>query len=196
MFAAVVLGYMAEMLEDVCGNTILSKECVMLRDEIDQGIKKYCITEHPKYGKIYACETDGLGNYSMIDDANIPSLLSAPYIGYSDKNDEIYKNTRSFLLSGDNPYYFEGKYAKGIGSNHTPHGYIWHMALVMQGITSTDDAEKKELLDMIVNTDAGTGYLHESFLADDPNVYTREWFTWPNSLFAEFVEMCVDEKII
>jgi meiotically up-regulated gene 157 (Mug157) protein len=52
------------------------------------------------------------------------------------------------------------------------------------------------MLDMIVNTDADTGYLHEGFLADDPTEFTREWFTWPCSLFAEFVEKCVDEGII
>ena len=196
MFAVVVLGNMAEMLEKICGNTSLAEECIKLRTEIDEGIKKYCITEHPIYGEIYACETDGLGNYSIIDDANIPSLLSIPYIGYADKNDELYLNTRRFLLSKDNPYYFEGKYAKGIGSRHTPNGYIWHMALVMQGLTSESAEEKKELLDMIINTDADTLYLHEGFNADNPYEYTREWFTWPNSLFAEFIEICVDQNII
>ena len=196
MFAVVVLGYMSEMLKEVCKNTSLADECEALKAEIDAGIKKYCIVEHEKYGKIYACETDGMGNYSMIDDANIPSLLSIPYIGYAPKNDEIYQNTRSFLLSRDNPFYFEGKCAKGIGSRHTPDNYIWHMALVMQGLTSTSKEEKLEMLEMIVNTDADTGYLHEGFNADNPYEFTREWFTWPNSLFAEFVERCVDENIL
>ena len=137
-----------------------------------------------------------MGNYSMIDDANIPSLLSIPYIGYSEVTDEIYQNTRKFLLSDENPYYFEGKYAKGIGSRHTPKNYVWHMALVMQGMTTTDKNEKLEILDIIPNPDAGTGYLHEGFDVDDPYVYTRAWFTWPNSLFAEFVEQCVDQNIL
>lgn len=132
----------------------------------------------------------------MIDDANIPSLLSIPYIGYSEVTDEIYQNTRKFLLSAENPYYFEGKYAKGIGSRHTPENYVWHMALVMQGMTATDKKEKLEILKMITDTDADTGYLHEGFHVDDPYVYTREWFTWPNSLFAEFVEQCVDQHIL
>lgn len=196
MFAVVVLEYMSEMLIDVCGNTELARECDSLKADIDNGIKKYCIVEHEKYGKIYACETDGNGNYCMIDDANIPSLLSIPYIGYADKEDVIYQNTRKFLLSEDNPFYFEGKYAKGIGSRHTPDNYIWHMALVMQGLTSASKDEIKELLEMITNTDADTGYLHEGFNADNPHEFTREWFTWPNSLFAEFVERCVDEGLI
>ena len=196
MFAVVVLGYMEEMLTEVCGNADLASQCAKLRKEIDAGIKRYCVVPHPVYGQIYACETDGMGNYSMIDDANIPSLLSIPYIGYADATDELYQNTRKFLLSKQNPYYFEGKFAKGIGSRHTPDDYVWHMALVMQGFTSISREEKKELLDMLVATDAGTGYLHEGFHVDDPAVYTREWFTWPNSLFAEYVEKCVDEGII
>ncbi len=196
MFAVVILKYMAEMLREVCKNDKLAEECIKLSNEIDDGIKKYCVVENEKYGKIYACETDGMGNYSMIDDANIPSLLSIPYIGYADSDDEIYRNTRKFLLSCDNEFYFEGKAAKGIGSRHTPKNYVWHMALVMQGITARSREEKLEMLDMIVNSDADTGYLHESFDADDPTQYTREWFTWPNSLFAEFIEQCTDENII
>ncbi|MDY3929363.1 MAG: glycoside hydrolase family 125 protein [Clostridia bacterium] len=196
MFAVVVLGYMCEMLKCVCKNEALAAECEELRNQIDVGIKKYCIVDNEKYGKIYACETDGMGNYSMIDDANIPSLLSIPYIGYADAEDEIYQNTRKFLLSSDNPFYFEGKYAKGIGSRHTPENYVWHMALVMQGMTATDNNEKREILEMIANTDADTGYLHEGFNVDNPCEFTREWFTWPNSLFSEFIEECVDNKVI
>ena len=70
------------------------------------------------------------------------------------------------------------------------------MALVMQGFTSIDDDEKREIIDMLVRTDAGTGYLHEGFHVDNPAEYTREWFTWPNSLFAEYIERCVDENVI
>ena len=196
MFAVVILGYMSEMLKSVCGNKELAKECEKLKNEIDSGIKKFGIVKHEKYGKIYACETDGTGHYSMIDDANIPSLLSIPYIGYADIEDETYQNTRKFLLSAENPFYFEGKYARGIGSRHTPKNYIWHMALAMQGLTSDSDDEKREIIDMIVNTDADTGYLHEGFNADNPYEYTREWFTWPNSLFAELVERCVDDGVL
>lgn len=73
---------------------------------------------------------------------------------------------------------------------------VWHMALVMQGMTATTKEEKLEILDMIANTDADTGYLHESFNVDNPYEFTRKWFTWPNSLFAEFIEQCVDEGVL
>ena len=196
MFAVIVLGYMEEMLTKVCMDDELSQRCRILKKQIDEGIKKYAVVEHEKYGYMYACETDGLGHYSLIDDANIPSLLSIPYIGYADASDSIYQNTRRFLLSNENPYYFEGVHAKGIGSRHTPDNYVWHMALIMQGLTATDDDEKRELLNMIVATDADTGYLHEGFHVDNPYRYTREWFTWPNALFCEFVEKCIDENVI
>lgn len=196
MFAVVVLGYMEEMLRVVCGNNELAQRCHELREQIDAGIQKYAVVEQQGYGRIYACETDGMGNYSMIDDANIPSLLSIPYIGYASAADPVYQSTRKFLLGRDNPYYFEGKYAKGIGSRHTPEDYVWHMALVMQGLTSVEEQERRELLEMILSTDADTGYLHEGFHVDDPYQYTREWFTWPNALLAEYVEKCVDERII
>ena len=87
---------------------------------------------------MYAYETDGLGNYVFMDDANVPSLMSIPYLGYCSADDEIYKNTRAFVLSKENPYYYEGTAAKGVGSPHTPPEYIWHIALSMQGLTSRD----------------------------------------------------------
>ena len=196
MMAVVVLGYMAQMLRTVCGNEPLAQECDTLREELDAGIRRYAVVEHPVYGPIYACETDGMGHYSMIDDANVPSLLSAPYIGYVDADDEVYRNTRRFLLSAENPYYYEGAYARGIGSPHTPPRYVWHLALVMQGLTAATAEEKREMLAMIAATDGGTDLLHEGFFVDNPAVYTRSWFTWPCSLFAEFVEHCVDNDVI
>ena len=85
-----------------------------------------------------------------MDDANVPSLLSLPWLAYCGKDDPIYKNTRAFVLSKKNPYYFEGASAKGIGSPHTPDQYIWHIALTMQGLTSDDEEERKELLETLL----------------------------------------------
>ena len=192
MFAVVVLGYAAEML----GNVPLAAQALALREEIREGLKKFATVEHPVHGTVYACEVDGMGNYLLMDDANIPSLISAPYLGYTATDDPIYRNTRKMLLSSDNPYYYEGKCAKGIGSPHTPPHYVWHMALAMQGMTSDDKEEMKAILDMLTNCDGGTGYMHEGFHVDDPTVFTRPWFTWPDSLFCEFVNKCMDEGIV
>ena len=192
MFAVVVLGYAAEML----GNHPLAAEALALRAEIQEGLKKFATVEHPVHGTVYACEVDGMGNYLLMDDANIPSLISAPYLGYTTTDDPIYRNTRKMLLSSDNPYYYEGKCAKGIGSPHTPPHYVWHMALAMQGMTSDNKEEMKAILDMLTTCDGGTGYMHEGFHVDDPTVFTRPWFTWPDSLFCEFVNKCMDEGIV
>ncbi len=197
MFAVVALGYISEMLNAVYPNeSELISECNSLRSEINEGINKYAVISTEKYGKIYACEVNGKGDYFLFDDANVPSLLSAPYLGYCGYDNEIYRNTRRFILSKYNPYYYEGKFAKGIGSPHTPKGYIWHIALSMQGLTSDNSEEIKEILHMLETTDADTGYMHEGFDADNPDKFTRSWFSWSCALFAELVEKAVDEKII
>ncbi len=197
MFASVVLGYLAEMLEaEHKDETELISECKALKADIEAGINKFAVIETENHGKIYACEVNGKGDYFLFDDANVPSLLSAPYLGFCDCEDEIYRNTRSFILSKDNPYYYEGKFAKGVGSPHTPEGYIWHIALSMQGLTSNSPDEIREILHMLETTDGGKGYMHEGFDANNPKKFTRSWFSWSCSLFAELVEKAVNENII
>lgn len=187
MFAVVVLRYLTEIAQDVYGDTPLAAKAAQLAEEIDDGIQTYGVVHHPKYGRIYAYETDGYGNYNLMDDANVPSLLAIPYLGYTTADDPIYQNTRRFILSEDNPYYFAGEKARGIGSPHTPHRYIWHIGLSMQALTAVDPQETQELIELILSTDADCDYMHEGFDADDPHQFTREWFAWANSLFAELI---------
>lgn len=187
MFAVVVLGYLAEIAYKVLSDESLARRAERLALEIKGGIENFAKVEHPKYGVIYAYETDGLGNYNLMDDANVPNLLSIPYLGYCDTADPVYQNTRRFVLSEDNPYYYSGRCASGIGSPHTPERYIWHIALAVQGMTAETQAEKKAILDLMARTDGGTGFMHEGFHVDDPNQYTREWFSWANSMFCELV---------
>lgn len=197
MFAVVALGYLAEMLESAYpGEKDLIAECNALKADIEKGIAEFAVIDHEKYGKIYACEVNGMGDYFLFDDANVPSLLSAPYLGFCSYDDEIYANTRRFILSKDNPYYYEGSFAKGVGSPHTPEGYIWHIALSMQGLTSSNPEEIREILHMLETTDGGTGFMHEGFDANDPDKFTRSWFSWSCALFAELVEKAVDKGVI
>jgi uncharacterized protein len=187
MFAVVALGYLAEIAMQVLGDAALADEAQQLRDAIEAGIQTYAKIEHARHGTIYAYETDGRGNYNLMDDANVPSLLSLPYLGYCAKDDPIYLNTRAFILSPDNPYFYRGAVAEGVGSPHTPAGYIWHIALSMQGLTAADPAERERILDLLERTDAGTDLMHEGFSVDDPSQFTRPWFAWANSLFSELV---------
>ena len=137
-------------------------------------------------------EVDGLGNALFMDDANVPSLLSLPYLGCVPADDPVYLNTRKMLLSPENPYYFAGVCARGIGSPHTPPDYIWPISLCIQGLTATDGEEIRSLADMPENMDADTLLMHEGVHKDDPKQFTRPWFAWANSIFSEFVEKAVD----
>ena len=187
MFAVVSLGQLAEMLREVYGEPAAADDVLRLAAEIRDGIETHGVVHHQEFGRIYAYEVDGLGNQLLCDDANIPSLLSAPYLGYCEADDPTYVATRAFVLSKANPYYYAGSHASGIGSPHTYPGWIWPMALTMQAITATDDAEVRACVDTLLTTTGGTGLVHESFDADDPNRYSRDWFGWANSLFAELI---------
>ena len=169
------------------GDKQLAGDCNALAAEIDEGIHRYGIVTHPIYGEIYCYETDGLGHWLLMDDANTPSLLSAPYLGYCAANDPLYLRTRRYVLSVDNPYYHNGKYAQGVGSPHTPDGYIWHIGIIMQALTSTDPKEVLRCLTMLTRTHDSTNAMHEAFDPDDPSRYTRPWFAWANTLLASLL---------
>jgi uncharacterized protein len=191
MLAVVALQGLAELpLTD----EKLKESAAKLAGEIKEGIETHARVTDPEFGEIYAYEVDGLGNHHLMDDANVPSLLALPYIGYCARDDQTYQNTRRFVLSKKNPHYYEGNAARGIGSPHTPENHIWPIALCMQGLTSNDNAEKHALLKTLLATDAGAGLMHESFHKDDPTIFTRPWFAWANSLFAEFVMDVADIK--
>lgn len=196
MFVVVTLRQMQEIAQWVFRDDQFVNEMKRLEDEVEYGIRHYGIYRHPEFGPIYAYETDGFGNYCLMDDAGTPGLLSIPYIGYCGLDDPIYQNTRRFALSRHNPYYYEGKAAKGIGSPHTPPGYIWHLALSMQGLTASTKEEKLEMIALLERTDADTGFMHEGFHADDPAQFTRSWFAWSNSLFSQLVYRAMEEGIL
>lgn len=186
MFAVVALKRATELLK-VIGEDDLAKVASDLAIEVDNGIKQYGIINHEKYGEIYAYEVDGLGNYLLMDDANVPSLLSIPCFEYEDKNSAIYKNTRKYCLSFDNPYYFEGKVLKGIGSPHTPKGYVWHMGIVLEALTSGNNEDVIRIIKIVMNSDNDTYYTHEGINKDDQSEFTRSWFAWSNSLFSYLI---------
>jgi len=183
----------AEILTKVNGRTDLAAECTSLADEVQQALNKYAINIHPKYGPIYAFEVDGFGNQLLMDDANVPSLLAMAYLGDVPVCDPIYQNTRRFVWSEDNPYFFRGKAGEGIGGPHVGHDMPWPMSIMMKAFTSTDDAEIKACIEMLMKTDAGKGFIHESFNKDDATKYTRDWFAWQNTLFGELIIKLVND---
>ena len=186
MFIVAVLTKLAPIFAEVLQDKARAGLCERLACEIQSELNKLAVVEVD--GKsIYALETDGLGNYNLMDDANIPNLLAMPYYEYPYMDKEIYANTRARMLSFDNPYYFEGKVLKGIGSPHTPKNRVWPLSLIVQALTSDDAREIDDCIQMVVNSTGGTGYIHESVDKDDDTIYSRPWFAWANSLFAYMI---------
>lgn len=187
MFAVVSLRQLAEIQTKVLNNSSFASDCIDLSNEVDNAIKKYGIVNHPVCGKVFAFEADGFGNALCMDDANIPSLLAAPYLNYCSDDDPIYKNTRKLIWSDNNPYFFKGTAGEGIGGPHIGLKYVWPMSIIMKALTSNDYNEIKECLIQLKRTDADTGFMHESFHCDNASDFTRSWFAWVNTLFGELI---------
>ena len=193
-FAVSILRKAAEILREVSGEPELAADCEALADEVAKALRKHAVVRHPVFGRIYAFEVDGFGNALMMDDANAPSLLSLPYLcdNLSFKG-RLYKRTRRFVWSEWNPYFFRGSKGEGIGGPHIGYDMAWPMSLIMKALTSNNDAEIKACIEMLMTTDAGTGFMHESFNVNNPDDFTRPWFAWQNTLFGELISGLIDE---
>ena len=186
LFAVTVLQSLAEIARAI-GDAELVRMTGDLSAEVKAAVAQYAVADHLKFGPMYAFEVDGYGNQLFMDDSNVPSLLSLPYLEAVRPDDKVYQNTRHFVLSISNPYFFRGKAAEGIGGPHVGWDMIWPLSIIMRGLTSNDDREIAECLTTLRKTHAETGFMHESFHKDDPSNFTRKWFAWANTLFGEFV---------
>lgn len=186
-FAADVLTKASEILLQVNKDKELGLACERLSLEITRALNEYAVVEVKGFGKVYAYEVDGFGGRVIMDDANVPSLLSLPYLTRMSKDDPIYQNTRRLILSSANPYYFAGSKLAGVGSPHTGFDRVWPMSIIMRAFTSDDPAEIRAALKMLRDTTGGTGFLHESVHVDNAEDFTRRWFAWANTLFGELV---------
>ncbi|MFB8754558.1 glycoside hydrolase family 125 protein [Streptomyces nigra] len=182
--AAAALDGAAELAHQV-RDTELVADAARLAAELRAAAVRHGTVEHPEFGTIYAYEVDGRGNALLMDDANMPGLLSLPLVAHIAPTDPLYLATRRFTLSPANPTWYRGDAAEGIGSPHTPDGHIWPIGIAVQGLTSDDPAERVTALRTLLATDAGTGAMHESFHKDDPHRFTRPWFSWANAMYAE-----------
>jgi meiotically up-regulated gene 157 (Mug157) protein len=187
LFAATSLDQLAEIASAETHNAALALECRALAAEVREALAANARVTHPKYGDIYAYEVDGFGSRLFMDDANVPSLLSLPYLGCCAPNDPLYLRTRAFVLSEDNPYFAKGTAGEGVGSPHSGIGTIWPIGITMRALTSRDKDEIDGCLKLLKSTHAGTGFMHESFNRNDAARFTRKWFAWANTLFGEMV---------
>ncbi|MEI6866502.1 glycoside hydrolase family 125 protein [Flavicella sp.] len=187
-FAATSLGQMSEQYKTIYKNKEMSEKCLSFSEEVKNALNQESKFIHPKTKKeIIAYEVDGFGNSLFMDDANIPSLLSLPYLGCLSKNDPIYKNTREFILSKYNPYFEKYGLLEGGGSPHTGKGKFWPMSVTIRALTSSDKEEIRKCLKILVNSDDGTGFMHEAVSISNPKYFTRSWFAWANTLFGELI---------
>jgi uncharacterized protein len=193
-FAVTSLKQAAEMIRILAKDSQLAGELQGLAKEVETALQNHAVINHPQYGRIYAFEVNGFGSFNLMDDANLPSLLSLPYLGAVSNTDPVYLNTRKMLLSENNPFYFKGKAAEGIGSPHTGMDLIWHLGIITRGLTSSNNQEINFCIETLRKTHGGTGFMHESFHKDDPSKYTRKWFAWANTLFGEFLWKVYKEK--
>ena len=193
-FALISLRQMAELVTAVFNDASLAARCNELAGTVEKGLKEYASANHLHYGKVLAFEVDGFGNRLYMDDANIPSLLAMPYLGSIKADDELYKQTRKFVLSKDNPWFFEGKAASGVGGPHVGAEMIWPMSIIMRAMTSNDDKEIIQCLRWLKNTHAGSGFMHETFHCDNAEKFTRSWFAWANTLFGELISKIHQER--
>lgn len=186
LFAFAALGQLETLATETKAD-IDTRAITDMMSQIVTGIDNDAKVETKKFGKIFAYEVNGYGSHNLMDDANIPSLLSIGYLSPEMAKDPVYKNTRQYALSSDNPFYFKGTAGEGIGGPHVGMDQIWPLSIIMRGLTSTDDNEIKMCLNTLQHSHAGTGFMHESFHKDSASKFTRPWFAWANTLFGEFV---------
>ena len=164
----------AVIMEEL-GEVEVAAEMREMARGIRAGIEEFAVVEGPAGKKIYAYEVDGFGGRNLMDDANIPSLLSAPFIGFLDREDEVYKDTRDFVLSEHNPWFAKGPVISAVGSPHIKPGFAWPMASIMRILTSDDDTEIEQVLGELVSSTGGLGLMHESVNSYQETDWTREW---------------------
>jgi meiotically up-regulated gene 157 (Mug157) protein len=186
-FAVISLRQLAEMSATILKDRMLAGQLTALADEVDAALKIHAVIEHPEYGKVYAYEVNGYGSFNLMDDANVPSLLGMPYLDAIQNTDPIYINTRKMLLSSNNPFFFKGSSGEGIGGPHIGKDMIWPISIAIRALTSSNNTEIRECIEMLRQTHGGTGFMHESFHKNDPTKYTRKWFAWANTLFGELL---------
>lgn len=192
--AVVTLQRISELLKKI-DKPQIAESTLRLSKEIDQAIKKFGIFDHGKLGKIFGYEVDGFGSRCIMDDPNVPNLLSLPYLDYCSPNDPVYLSTRRLILSDENPFFAHGTIVSGMTSPHTGTiNQFWPMATIMQAITSTDEHEIISCLKDLKKTHANTYFMHESVNVDNPNKFTRPWFSWANSLFGELILKIADNN--
>ncbi|KAF7373060.1 hypothetical protein MSAN_00513700 [Mycena sanguinolenta] len=173
----------------------IQSEALARASTVETSVMKWGTVLTKDWGEVFAYEVDGYGGAAMQDDPNVPSLVSIPYLGFMNATNPIYQNTRKMVLSTTgNPYYGFGPVIRGVSSPHIDEKHVWPMGLVTEVVTGTDDADILVKLEYLKNTTTGLGLMHESVNTHNVEDYTRPWFAWANSYFAETILQLAQTK--
>lgn len=186
MLVAAALEDIADIAGQGFGDPHMRRSASELATQVRAGIERYGKVYDFRFGWIYAYEVDGRGNFELMDDANIPNIVSAA-LYYVSPQDPIYKASRRFSLSSYDPYFYRGRYAAGLGSSHTPTGWVWPLGMISQAFTASSAREVASILKAIDATSGTEQLIHESFDPNDPSRFTRPEFGWANALYAELL---------
>ncbi len=189
LMAVVELKHLAEMFRKIRNKEDYAGLCEGMASQIAKAINEYAIIEHRVFGKMYAFEVDGFGSQLLLEESTVPNLMSLPYIGACAVDDPVYQNTRKWLLSDWNPKYVKGKLDEGIGSTHyaEPPKRIWPLSTIARALTTNDSVEIRFCVEQLKRSNAGTGFIHESYIPDSPRDFTCAWFSWVNTFFGEMI---------
>ncbi|PHH91173.1 hypothetical protein CDD83_1454 [Cordyceps sp. RAO-2017] len=173
----------------------LAAEMERMADGVAAGIEAHAVVRHPTFGDMYAFEVDGFGSANLMDDANIPSLLSIPHLGFRPGSDAVYQRTRRFVLSPANLYLARGPVLNATGGPHLGPGMAWPMGAIVQAMTAgDDDDEVARGIRQLMGATGGLGLMHESVDAHDAARWTRSWFAWANGLFGQMILDLLERK--
>jgi meiotically up-regulated gene 157 (Mug157) protein len=193
-FAVTALRELATVAAEARHDTALAADAIALATEVEAALHRHGRMQVPGVGEVWAYEVDGFGNALFMDDANVPSLSALGWLGCVAADDPLFRRTAAAAWSDANPYWFKGRAGEGIGGPHVGLGQIWPMSLIVRALTAADDATIRTCLRTLRDTDAGTGFMHESFDKDDPAKFTRAWFAWANGLFGELIVRLADTR--
>jgi meiotically up-regulated gene 157 (Mug157) protein len=185
LFAVTSLRQLATMANTILHDSDMANNATALASEVEASLRQHALVSTDA-GTIWAYEIDGYGGQVLMDDANVPSLLSLPYLE-SSPDSALYACTRKFVWSELNPWFFRGTAGEGIGGPHIGRDMIWPMSQTMYALTSNSDTEIARAIQMLKASSAGTGFIHESYNKDAPSHFTRSWFAWANTLFGELI---------
>jgi hypothetical protein len=185
LFAVTSLRQLAAMSNTILGDAKMATEAFDLANEVQSALRQHAIVP-TSAGTVWAYEVDGYGGTILMDDANVPSLLSLPYLD-SSPDAALYARTRSFVWSEQNPWFFRGSAGEGIGGPHIGRDSIWPMSQIVYALTSDSGAQIRTMIQTLKSCAAATGFVHESYNRNDSAHFTRAWFAWANTLFGELI---------